>query len=104
MKSYEAARILGEEQEQWFTRGKYLLLQSLEGRRLGRTPSPNGCTWIPGGGGPPCKGPALGERNFAGRAVAAPPPPVNDAYTDQNMTQFGVAEEGKTKMKSLETE
>lgn len=72
MKSYEAARILGEEEEQWIVEGHNLLLQSLKGRRLARTPSPDGCTWIPGG--PPCRAASIGEQNFPGSLVATPPP------------------------------
>ncbi|CAA2978166.1 Hypothetical predicted protein [Olea europaea subsp. europaea] len=94
IRSHEGARILDEEEEEWIRRG-HLLLPSLQGRTV-RPPSPNGCTYIPGGGGSPCRN-TISEKNFVGRLVAAPPPPprvITDSYPRQ-MVQFGVATDGR---------
>ncbi|CAI9778556.1 unnamed protein product [Fraxinus pennsylvanica] len=93
IRSYEGARILDE--EEWIRRG-HLLLPSLPGNTV-RPPSPNGCTYIPGGGGSPCPN-TIGEKNFVGRVVAAPPPPPPRVNTDaypREMIQFGVATDGR---------
>ncbi|CAA0823233.1 Unknown protein [Striga hermonthica] len=74
-KNYEAARLLGEENEQWMRRSESKLLLSSLQRRPVRPPAPNGCTWVPGRGGLPCAS-TIGNRNFAG----VPPPAVGDVY------------------------
>ncbi|KAK4418366.1 hypothetical protein Salat_2249300 [Sesamum alatum] len=94
--SCEATRMLDEEEQQWMKREERLVLPSLQrGRPMG-PPSPNGCTWIPGGGGKPCTATSIGQRNFA-VVASRPPPPAragNDAYPEQ-MVQFGVASGSK---------
>ncbi|KAK3193595.1 hypothetical protein Dsin_024905 [Dipteronia sinensis] len=72
MQQYEACRILYKE-EKWMA--KHSVLQSLQKRvpPMG----PNGCTFIPGRGGPPC----TTQRNFAGHAMPPPPPRV---YADDH--------------------
>ncbi|KAG8389238.1 hypothetical protein BUALT_Bualt02G0208100 [Buddleja alternifolia] len=94
-KSYEATRILDEDEQQWMKKDQKLLLQSFQRGSPTGPPSPNGCTWVPGSGGPPCKA-SISEQNFA--VIASPPPPVaaaiDDAYPEQ-MVQFGVAVESK---------
>ncbi|KAL2236441.1 UNVERIFIED_CONTAM: hypothetical protein Sindi_0835800 [Sesamum indicum] len=93
IKPHEATRILDEEEELWMKKEQNLLLPSLQ-RRPVRPPAPNGCTWIPGGGGRPCAA-SISGRNFAGRKVAPPPPPpASDAYPKQ-MFEFGVATDSK---------
>ncbi|CAI9781242.1 unnamed protein product [Fraxinus pennsylvanica] len=93
IKPYGAARILDKEQKQWMKTG-HLLLPSL---KTVNPPSPNGCTWVGGSGGRPCRS-SISEKNFAGRSVApAPPPPLlaaDDAYPEQ-MVQFGMATNSK---------
>ncbi|KAG8389240.1 hypothetical protein BUALT_Bualt02G0208300 [Buddleja alternifolia] len=90
IKQYEATRVLDEDKEQWLKKDQNLLLQSFQRGRPTGTPSPNGCTWVPGSSGPPCKA-SISERNFAG---IAPPPPleaaIDNAYPEQ-MLRFGVA-------------
>ncbi|CAA3020476.1 Hypothetical predicted protein [Olea europaea subsp. europaea] len=90
---YEAARILDKEEQQWMKMG-HLVLPSLQ-RRAVRPPSPNGCTWVGGSGGRPCRS-SVSEKNFARRIVTAPPPPppppiaADNAYPEQ-MIKFGMA-------------
>ncbi|KAL2238780.1 UNVERIFIED_CONTAM: hypothetical protein Sindi_1069700 [Sesamum indicum] len=96
MKPSEASRILDEEEEQWMKREQHLVLPSLQRGRPTGPPSPNGCTWIPGGGGKPCKAASINQRNFA-VVASRPPPPASagdDAYPKQ-MVQFGVASGSK---------
>ncbi|CAA2981939.1 Hypothetical predicted protein [Olea europaea subsp. europaea] len=92
IRSYEGARVLHEKEEEWM-RMDHLLLPSLQVR----PPSPNGCTYTPGGGGSPCRN-TVGEKNFAGLVVAAAPPPpprvITDSYPTQ-MVQFGLATDGR---------
>lgn len=96
IKPTEATRILDEEEEQWMKTTQKLLLPSLQ-RRPFRPPSPNGCTWVPGGGGRPCST-TINQRNFVGRRIASPPPPppplAGDAYPKQ-MFRFGVATDSR---------
>lgn len=68
LQPYEA-RLLGKQHRQDM-KNEYLFLPSLQ-----KPPSPNGCTYVPGGGGTNCKQ-MVGEKNFAAHAVAAPPPPL----------------------------
>ncbi|KAH6797919.1 hypothetical protein C2S52_022473 [Perilla frutescens var. hirtella] len=91
IKPYEATRVLDEEEKQWLKRGQDLLLPSLQWRPV-RPPSPSSCSWVGTPGGAPCTA-SIGQRNFAGRAVASPPPPpplASDAYPKQ-MFEFGMA-------------
>ncbi|KAK4441606.1 hypothetical protein Salat_0495500 [Sesamum alatum] len=92
VKPHEATRILDEEEQLWMKKDQNLLLPSLQ-RRPVRPPAPNGCTWIPGGGGRPCTA-SISGRNFAGRKVPPPPPQASDAYPKQ-MFEFGVATDSK---------
>ncbi|CAA3014459.1 Hypothetical predicted protein [Olea europaea subsp. europaea] len=91
IKSYEAARILEKEEEQWIKMG-HLVLPSLQTRTV-RPPSPNGCTWVGGSGGRPCRS-SVSEKNFVGHIMATPPPPpplaVDNAYPEQRV-RFGMA-------------
>lgn len=91
IKPYEATRILDEEEEQWMMNkeGQSLLLPSLQRGRPSGPPSPNGCTWVPGGGGKPCTT-SINERNFAMTGSHPASPAVHEAYPEQ-MVQFGVA-------------
>lgn len=82
LQPYEA-RLLGKQHQQDM-KNKYLFLPSLQ-----KPPSPNGCTYVPGGGGTNCKK-MVGEKNFAAHAVAAPPPPQlpSGAHEEQRV-HFG---------------
>ncbi|KAK4441607.1 hypothetical protein Salat_0495600 [Sesamum alatum] len=88
---YEATRVLGGKQREW-TEGERLFLPSLQNK----PPSPNGCTYIPGGGGSPCMS-TISQKNFAGRSIAARSPPpagASQAYAEQ-VVDYGLAMEGR---------
>ncbi|CAI9774378.1 unnamed protein product [Fraxinus pennsylvanica] len=95
VRPYECARILDDEEKEWTKTEQHLLLPSLQGG----TPTPNSCSYVPGGSGRPCRS-TISEKNFAGRVTAPPPPPplptpptlVTNAYPNQ-MMKFGVAAE-----------
>lgn len=82
LQTYEATRVLGIKHRQDM-KNEYLLLPSLQ-----KPPSPNSCTYIPGGGGTNCKR-MVGQKNFAGHAVAASPPPppllASDSHEEQKV-------------------
>lgn len=85
VEQYKAARILGSPKEREWRNDEYLLLPSLQIK----PPSPNGCTFVPGGGGKNCRG-TIDQRNFAGGVVVAPPhrpphPPL--VASDVNLEQ-----------------
>ncbi|KAL9168797.1 hypothetical protein ABFS82_04G038600 [Erythranthe guttata] len=84
---YEAIRILGMREREWKINGEYLLLPSLQTK----PPSPNGCTFVPGGGGNSCQS-TINQMHFSGRVVVAPPPPpvTSDGYQEQKV-QFDPA-------------
>ncbi|CAA2959879.1 Hypothetical predicted protein [Olea europaea subsp. europaea] len=98
---YFYSRILDDEEKEWMKIEQHLLLPSLQGG----TPTPNSCTYVPGGGGRPCRS-TISEKNYAGHVMAPPPPPpplptpppppslVTNAYPSQ-MIQFGVAAEDR---------
>lgn len=100
IKPYEGSRILDEEEEELFKKEQAnLLLQSLQKKTGGGTPSPNPCGFIPGGHGH-CKVSTITEMNFAAQLSAAapppppPPPPPMMAYP-QKIFQFGIADNNR---------
>ncbi|KAL2510783.1 Uncharacterized protein Adt_16383 [Abeliophyllum distichum] len=65
----------------------HLVLPSLQ-RRLVSPPSPNGCSWVGGSGSRPCHS-SFSEKSFAGRIMAASPPPplgANNGFSEQNFS------------------